>query len=233
MTARFAQGMSIESTRRNTQKSPVKTQRGSGRGKAGGMPGYIKTAADRSSGSLASSKPVGPRFNEGESTASTNKTSQMRDQGAYIGKRGPKSRSAMFDAAKFRGSSDKSYHNTATASPGVIRKGGEPKAPAKRGASETERGHGGTTGLRNAVSDGGVKGANKLNKEGIAADKTGPLHTPGAGHQGGRMAAKQLRARNGGTQGGLHGSQFTSSPKGTMESLRGRAKMGAGKRTMY
>jgi hypothetical protein len=231
MTARFAQGMSIESTRRNSQESPVKTQRGAGRGKAGGLPGYIKTTADRSSGGLASSKPVGPRFNEGETTATTNKTVQMRDQGAYIGKRGPKSRSGMFDTAKFRGSSDKSYHNTSTGPEGKIRRLGEPKAPAKRGASETESGHGGTAGLRNAVSDGGVKGANKLPPQGLRAG--GKNHTPGGGLDVDRSPAKQLRARNGGTQGGLHGSQFTSSPKGTMESLRGRAKMGAGKRTMY
>ena len=231
MSARFAQGMSIASTRKNSQENPVRNVPGQGRGKAGGLPGYIKTTADRSSGGLASSKPVGPRFNEGETTATTNKTVQMRDQGAYIGKRGPKSRSAMFDTAKFRGSSDKSYHNTSTGPEGKIRRLGEPKAAAKRGASETERGHGGTSGSKTAVSMGGVTGANKLPPQGLRAG--GKSHTPGPGHNGNRSPAKQLRARNGGTQGGLHGSQFTSSPKGTMESLRGRAKMGAGKRTMY
>jgi len=152
--ARFPSGTSIRSTRNLTQEDPVRTERGSGKGKTGGMPGYIKTKQDTSSGGLASTKPVGPRFNEGETTATTNKTTQMRDQGAYIGRRG--SSNTGFDANKFRGSSDQSYRATSLTGPGKIRRLGEPKAPASRAPSEKEGRQTGRSGLRNSVARGGV-----------------------------------------------------------------------------
>lgn len=193
MSARFSQGTNLRSTREITQSSPVRTERGAGRGKAGGMPGYIKTRADRSSGGLTDAKPVGPRFNVGMTSATTNKTTAMRAQGAYIGKKGGGSASKKFDAGKFRGSSDKSYRATSMGAPGSIRTMGQPKAPASRSKGEGEGGQTGRSGIKNAVSNGGVRGANKLPPGGIKA---------GAG-------------------------------RGTMESLRGRATMGSGKRSMY
>jgi hypothetical protein len=193
MSARFTQGTNERSTRVVTQRSPVGTARGSGRGKAGGMPGYIKTRTDSSSGGLANSKPVGPRFNVGMTSASTNKTTAMRAQGAYIGKKGTGSAAKKFSAGKFRGSSDKSYRATSMGAPGSVRTMGQPKAPPSRAASEKEGGQTGRSGSKRAVSSGGDFGANKLPPGGAKA---------GAG-------------------------------RGTMESLRGRATMGSGKKSMY
>lgn len=193
MSARFTQGTDERSTRVITQRRPVQTERGAGRGKAGGMPGYIKTRTDKSSGGLTSAKPVGPRFNVGMTSASTNKTTAMRAQGAYIGKKGSGSAAKAFDSGKFRGSSDMSYRSTSMGAPGSIRTMGEPKAPASRGKGEGEGKQVGRSGLKNSVSRGGDFGANKLPAGGIKA---------GAG-------------------------------RGTMESLRGRATMGSGKKSMY
>jgi hypothetical protein len=116
MAIRYAEGQSLHSTRSIAQagKSPA-VQRNSMKG----MPGFIQTKADASSGGLAKGKPVPPRFNAGETHETTRKTIQMRKgQGAYIGRKGGSH--MKFDAGKFRGSSDKSYRATSMTAPGHI-----------------------------------------------------------------------------------------------------------------
>jgi hypothetical protein len=131
--AKFYDGASIKATRMLSQmdKSPA-VQRNSMKG----LPGFIKTGQDTSSGGLASSKPVGPRFNAGETHETTTKTRQFRkSQGAYIGRRGG-SGSPDMNAGKFRGSSDKSYRATSTGPAGaIVSNKGEPE---RRKSSERE-----------------------------------------------------------------------------------------------
>jgi hypothetical protein len=114
MAAKFYDGASIKSTRMLSQqgKSPA-VQSNSMKG----LPGFIKTGQDKSSGGLVDGKGIGPH-REGP-----------------IGKRGGSGNPDM-DAGKFRGSSDKSYRATSTGPAGRIASNkGEPE---KRGSSEKE-----------------------------------------------------------------------------------------------
>ena len=225
MAARFTAGTNMKSTADLSQKARVPISRGTGRSKAGGLPGYIKTTQDKSSSGLASAKDRRGAAQSGP-----------RREGSIPSRKG-ESRRDWQAASSTGGSQDESYHNTSTARAGSIRVLGEPKAPAKRGTYGVETGHGGTTGSRSAVKMGGVTGANKMPPQGISADRTGPNHTPGAGHRGlgSRPASGQKAADRGGwkttgressignkappTAKGFIGG---GSPKGTMESLRGR-----------
>lgn len=139
MAARFYEGASIKVSRSlNQQGKTPAVQKNSMKG----LPGYIKTTQDRSSGGLASSKPVGPRFTVGTSLKTTKETRALRSsQGAEIGTRakpGDKHYTGKYaDNGKFRGSSDKSYRATSTGPAGKItstRNG----AVANRAAKESE-----------------------------------------------------------------------------------------------
>ena len=70
-----------------------------------GMPGFIKTGQDTSSGGLAISPGVGPK------------------KPGPIGQRGGGSAKSHFTAEKSRGSSDKSYRATSTGPAGKITRG--------------------------------------------------------------------------------------------------------------
>ena len=94
--ARFTQGTS-EHTTRITSKPAVNPMRGSM-----GMPGYIKTGQDASSGGLATGKGNGPH-REGP-----------------IGKKGSSGISNM-DGSKARGSMDRSYRATSTGPGGSVK----------------------------------------------------------------------------------------------------------------
>jgi hypothetical protein len=178
-----------------------------------GMPGYIKTAQDKSSSGLANpSKARGGQLNP---VTSGGKTST-------IPMRKGEPRKNWQAATSTGGSQDVSYYKTSTDKPGTIRKGGEPKAPAKRSMSEMETTPGGTTGKRNAMA--GVTSANKLPAGGISADKTGANHITGSGHRG--LGSANAR----GTK-GMMAQRNSGSGRGTMESLRGKMKMG--KKSMY
>jgi len=114
MPAKFYDGASIKATRTTSQlgKSPP-VQRNSMKG----LPGFIKTGQDASSGGLTNSAGIGPK-REGP-----------------IGKRGA-SGSPNMDSGKFRGSSDKSYRATSTGPGGTIQSNkGQPQS---RGKSERE-----------------------------------------------------------------------------------------------
>jgi hypothetical protein len=133
MPARFTQGASIKATRTISQADKVAPPQ---KNTMKGLPGFIRTTMDRSSGGLASAKPVGPRFTVGTSLATTSATKAFRkSQGAYIGKRGG-SGAANMDSAKFRGSSDKSYRATSTGPAGKI--ASNKGTPESRGAKESE-----------------------------------------------------------------------------------------------
>jgi hypothetical protein len=178
MAIRYAEGQSLHSTRNIAQAGKTAAVQ---RNSMKGMPGFINTKADASSGGLAKSKPVAPRFNMGESLATTRRTIAMKSQGAYIGKRakpGGEHYSGKYaDNGKFRGSSDKSYRATSMTAPGRlepntaplrIEKGSEKEGP-KRG--QPTRG----------AKMGGVHSANRFSAS-------------GAGHPG-RMEKLRGRAR--------------------------------------
>lgn len=131
--ARFYEGASIKATRSLAQENKTPPPQSN---TMKGMPGFIRTRMDKSSGGLAKGKPVPPRFNAGETHETTRKTIQFRKgQGAQIGRKGG-SGAANMDAGKFRGSSDKHYRGTSFAPPGkIVSNKGEPE---KRGASEKE-----------------------------------------------------------------------------------------------
>jgi hypothetical protein len=133
MAAKFYAGASMHATRTTAQQDKTAAVQ---RNSMKGLPGFIRTSADTSSGGLAKSKPVAPRFNAGESHTTTTATRQFRKgQGASIGRRGG-SGSPKMDSKKFRGSSDTSYRATSTGPAGKIASNrGEPE---RRGASEKE-----------------------------------------------------------------------------------------------
>jgi hypothetical protein len=236
-TARFTQGTNLKSTRSNVQEDPVRTERGSGRGKTGGMPGYIETAQDKSSAGLAN-----PSKARGQQNAGPRREGYIPDR-----KGEPR---ASWQSAKVatRGSQDESYYKTSTDRPGRIRRLGEPKAPAKRSESEMETTPGGNRGNRNAVSEGGTKTGNRLPPGGAGrfAD-----HIPDTGRgkpkggEGSARASGQNAAARGGfkTDGRMASHTGNRAPptamgfigggRGTMESLRGRGNisdnMGMGK----
>lgn len=115
MASRFTQGASEGVTRTITKKA-VDPRPG-----MHGMPGYVKTGQDASSGALTGGSGMGPK-REGP-----------------IGKKGG-SGSPNMDAAKFRGSSDKSYRATSTG-PGGTMKGDTAigsKGGSNRGGSSSE-----------------------------------------------------------------------------------------------
>ena len=138
MSARFTVGTNAASTNRINQAGKVApVQRNSMKG----MPGFIKTTQDQSSGGLASSKPVGPRFTVGTTLNTTKKTAALRkSQGASIGSRpkagGPHYGGTYADNGKFRGSSDVSYRATSTGPAGKI--ASNKNAPLPKGTSEKE-----------------------------------------------------------------------------------------------
>ena len=112
---RFTQGTS-EKTTRTTSKPAVNPMRGSM-----GMPGFVKTGQDASSGGLASSKGVGPH-REGP-----------------IGKRGS-SGVLNADTRKAVGSTDKSYRATSTGPGGTVKKDTDigSRGSSRVGGSERE-----------------------------------------------------------------------------------------------
>lgn len=171
--ARFYEGASMKTTRSLNQQDKVKAVQ---KNSMKGLPGFIRTKADSSSGGLADSKPVGPRFNAGESHETTTKTRQFRkSQGAEIGRRGGSANPDMV-TGKFRGSSDRSYRATSTAAPGRIASNrGEPE---RRGKSEAE-------GAQRGKPTSGFK---------QATVKTKSLPPQGAGHAG-RMESLRGRAK--------------------------------------
>lgn len=113
MAIRFTQGASLRATRVIT-KPAVNPRKNSMKG----MPGYITTGQDKSSGGLKDSSGMGPH-REGP-----------------IGKKTGSSVKGKFDTGKFRGSSDKSYRATSTWAPGRVVSN---KSSPARGASEAER----------------------------------------------------------------------------------------------
>ena len=241
MAARFTQGTNLRSTKSNIQSGKVgETARGHGteggvrRGNTmQGMPGYIKTAQDKSSSGLASAMNRRGRAQSGP-----------RREGAIPSERGENRRNWQA-AYSTGGSQDKSYYKTSTDKPGVVRVLGRPKAPASRSASEMETTPGATAGRRNAVSQGGVHGANRLPAGGVKGG--GPEHVTDTGKgrpkggQGSAPASGQgARARGGyattaressiGNKAPPAAKGFIGGGRGTMESLRGR---GRGKSQMY
>jgi hypothetical protein len=165
-------GESVATTRsiKQDSKTPA-VQKNSMRG----MPGFIRTKTDRSSGGLTSAKPVGPKFNMGESLETTKRTTALASQGAYIGKRGG-SGAARMNSAKFRGSSDESYRATSTGPAGkIVSNKGEPES---RGKSERE-------GAKMGKPTSGFK---------QSTVKTKSFPSEGAGHRG-RMESLKGKAR--------------------------------------
>lgn len=233
MAARFTQGDSIASTRSVKQEGRVPISRGSGKGKAGGMPGYIKTAQDKSSSGLASSFARRGRAQSGP-----------RREGYIPTERG-ESRKNWQAASTTGGSQDKNYRATSTGRPGTIRVMGEPKAPATRSRGEMESGPKSEAGRKNAVSSGGVRGANKLPAGGIGPGKLSGHATMKGGQGSAKASGQGARARGGFSTDGRMSSVGSKAPptakgfiggaKGTMESLRGRVNttksMGLGKRS--
>jgi hypothetical protein len=135
MAARFTKGTNMRSTSHLEQARKVApVQKNSMKG----LPGHIKTGQDTSSGGLASTKPVGPRFNMGTSLETTRRTVALRSQGAYIGKKGGQSVGSHFKAATSRGSADKSYRATSTGPAGKIT-GGKMEGLRGRAKFSTER----------------------------------------------------------------------------------------------
>lgn len=172
MAAKFTEGASLRATRSTAQQqksAPVQ------RNSMKGMPGFLKTTTDRSSGHLTSSKPVGPRFNMGESLETTQRTTALASQGAYIGRRGKGSASRM-DSAKFGGSSDKSYRATSTGPAASI--SSNQGTPHPRAASEKE-------GQKRGKPSSGFH---------QSTVKTKSFPPEGAGHRG-RMESLRGRAR--------------------------------------
>ncbi len=133
MAARFTHGASVAQTRNISQagKSPA-VQKNSMKG----MPGRIKTGQDTSSSGLASSAPVGPRFNMGTSLETTKRTVALRSQGAYIGKRGAPHRANKQNGG---GSTDKSYRATSTGPAGRITNSGKMESLKGRAKTSWER----------------------------------------------------------------------------------------------
>ncbi len=115
MASRFTQGTN-EKTTRVIVKKAVDPRPG-----MHGMPGYVKTGQDGSSGGLASSKGSGPH-REGP-----------------IGKKGS-SGPLYADTQKFRGSSDKSYRATSTGPGGTVKKDTDigSRGSSRVGGSERE-----------------------------------------------------------------------------------------------
>lgn len=115
MASRFTQGTSDRTTR-VTSKPAVNPMRGSL-----GMPGFVKTGQDTSSGGLANMKGNGPH-REGP-----------------IGKRGSPGVKTM-DANKARGSSDKSYRATSTGPGGTVKRDTDigSRGSSRSGGSERE-----------------------------------------------------------------------------------------------
>ena len=113
--ARFTQGTS-EHTTRITSKPAVNPMRGSM-----GMPGFIKTGQDTSSGGLASTKGSG-----------------VHREGP-IGKRGSAGIKNM-DTSKARGSTDKSYRATSTGPGGTVKRDTDigSRGSSRSGGSERE-----------------------------------------------------------------------------------------------
>lgn len=229
--ARFGQGMSTATTRTLAQKGRVPIANGSGHGKTGGLPGYIKTAQDKSSSGLASAFDRRGRAQSGP-----------RREG-YLPTSKGESRKNWEAATSIGGSQDKSYRATSTGKPGSIRRMGEPKAPASRSRGELGAGPRSEYGRKNAVSSAGVTGANRLPAGGIGQGKSSG-HASIPGGQGSAKASGQgARARGGFSTDGRSSSVGNKAPptakgfigggRGTMESLRGRAKMGSGKGSMY
>ena len=241
MAARFTQGTNLQSTRKNVQEGKVgETARGHGtaggvrRGNTmQGIPGYIKTAQDASSSGLASATNRRGRSQSGP-----------RREGAIPAQKG-ESRRNWQAASSTGGSQDKSYYKTSTDKAGTVRVLGQPKAPASRSKSEMETTPGGTAGRRNAVSGGGVDGANRLPAGG--ATPRSAIHIPDTGKgkpKGGQGSApasgQSARARGGfsvtaressiGNKAPPTAKGFIGGGRGTMESLRGRPR---GKSTMY
>lgn len=222
MAARFTAGTNEATTRSTLQKGRVPIQRGSGRGKAGGLPGYITTAQDKSSSGLASAKDRRGAAQSGP-----------RREGAIPSRKG-ESRRDWQSATSTGGSQDRSYYKTSTDRPGTIRTLGQPKAPKSRSTSAIETSPGGSSGSRSAVSMGGVTGANKLPAGGVKAG--GMKHNIGGTHRGlgsAPASGQSARARGGfavtaressiGNKAPPTAKGFIGGGKGTMESLRGRA----------
>jgi hypothetical protein len=219
---RFGAGTSMRSTRSLTQPNPPPTSRGSGKGKTGGMPGYIKTAQDKSSGGLANPSKARGKQNAGP-----------RREG-YIPTRAGESRKNWESSDSVRGSSDRSYRATSTAAPGAIRRMGEPKAPAKRPTSEREGPSRGESGRKGSVMGGGEPSANRLPPGGIGQGRAGGHATIRGGQGSAKASGQSARARGGfQTDGRMASVAGNKAPptakgfiggggKGTMESLRGR-----------
>jgi hypothetical protein len=115
LASRFTQGTSEHTTRIITKKS-VDPKPG-----MHGMPGFVKTGQDASSGGLANMKGSGPR-REGP-----------------IGKRGSAGLKAM-DSSKARGSTDKSYRATSTGPGGTVKRDTDigSRGSSRTGGSERE-----------------------------------------------------------------------------------------------
>jgi hypothetical protein len=203
MAARFAQAMSTNSTNRLNQVSPVGTSRGSGKSKTGGMPGYIKTAQDKSAGGL-----------NNPSIARGGKIPQSSGPRSIPSRKGENRRDWQ-DSDSLRGSSDKSYRATSTAKPGKIRPTRMPMKPASRSMSEKEGPSRGEFGSKTAVLSGGVLGANKL---------------PAGGAKMGRASGHATMSGGKGSapvRGQHHASPMRASSRtgrGTMEKLAGKGK---------
>lgn len=184
-----------------------------------GMPGYIKTAQDKSSSGLANPAKARGKQNFGP-----------RREG-YLPTRKGESRKNWQSAEAGGGSMDKSYYKTSTDKPGKIRIMGEPKAPASRSSSEMETTPGRNHGTRSAISMGGATGANKLPAGGIKAGQF-KGHIPDSLRGKGQGSAN-ARPRASGGSAIDRVKPFGRS--GTMESLAGKVKiskrMGMGKRS--
>lgn len=159
MASRFTQGTN-ERTLSRISKPAVDPMRGSK-----GMPGYIKTGQDTSSGGLTTSSGTGPK-REGP-----------------IGRRGSSANIDKMDAQKARGSMDKNYRATSTGPGGTIK------------ANTTTGKRGGSASIGSNRGEGSARGAPKGGAKMYGGTASmGSRGTGGGGHAG-KMESMKGRAR--------------------------------------
>lgn len=150
MPAKFYEGASLKTTRTISQDRKVPPPQSNS---MKGMPGFIKTTQDKSSGGLKDSSGMGPHREGPIGKRST--PGGLHFTGKYA------------DNGKFRGSSDKSYRATSTGPAGKIV--GNKRTPIARPAKEGEgpkrgqprSGFKQSTALTKSFAPGGV-GAGKM-----------------------------------------------------------------------
>lgn len=132
--ARFTKGDSVATTNRTTFSGKRSNPPKPGGRSASGMPGYIKTGTDKSSGDM--------RKGRGD-------VGMVNGPKAIPVRKGP-DRSTIQSANTARGSMDMNYKATSTNPPGKVRPTTGPMAPAKRNLSSN------TDGARPKLAKGGL-----------------------------------------------------------------------------